>query len=81
MASKTTNFCSCYYLYPNPNHKYCLDFIRIKKPNNINHAGYCIRKSAFPKCMKCLNLDGCKTVWKLAQHKNLKVFACTDYEE
>lgn len=81
MASKTTNFCSCYCDYPNPNHNHCLDFIRIKDRERINHTAYCIRRSAFPKCVKCLNLKNCKTVWKIAHDKTLKVFACTEYEE
>ena len=81
MASKTTNFCSCYCDYPNPNHKYCMDFIKIKDRDRICSKTHCIRRSAFPECVKCLNLKNCDIVWKIAHDKSLNVFICTDYEE
>ena len=80
MATKTTNWCKCYCLYPNPNHKYCNDFISIRQPGSCSHPGMCIRRGIFKQCEKCLNLQECETIRKIATLKNI-TFTCTDFKE
>lgn len=80
MARKTANWCKCYCEYPNPNHKYCNEFINIKEPGASGRPGMCIRRGIFRKCERCLNLPECETIRKIATLKNI-TFNCTDFKE
>ena len=80
MAKKTSNICSCYYDYPNPNHNYCSEFIRIRTGKYYDK-GYCIRRSALGICLKCLKLPECEEVLKIKSGKGIILFGCTEFEE
>lgn len=80
MAKKTSNVCSCYYDYPNPNHNYCSEFIRIRSGKYCDK-GYCIRRSALGICLKCLKLPECEEVLKIKSGKGIILFGCTEFEE